>query len=189
MSKRSRGQIALEQIRSKTGPASSMVPHSPELKKKGEVLSPIKKLMESPKPINKTLKKFKILSPDRFTDSVSRLISTFKTVNNVVTSLQARRKHCAWEIVVDSYQTISNSALELDEFLLLLVIWRDSFSLRWQAKSLDQHNNPRSYELVVEIPSRSERTNETGAPQSSPSSQKAPETTSQIHAQRIGTFT
>lgn len=193
--------MVLEQHR-KAEISSSSAANAPELKAKGEVLSPVKKLMGSPSAkevsLNTAKTSTQYLASDRFSDTVSRLISTFKTINNAVSSLQMRRKQCSWRTVVESYQTISSDSLEIEDLLIILSIWREAFSLRWQVKTTDSHNNPRSHELVVEIPSQHTTSSITDAQntsvsQSPPASQglaSAPiVSASQLHFQRIGIYT
>jgi len=182
----------LEQHR-KAENSSSVAANAPDLKVKGEVLSPVKKLMGSPPAKEATLNAVKAtaqcLPSGRFSDTVSRLISTFKTINNAVSSLQVRRKQCPWTTVVESYQTISSDSLESEDLLVILSIWREAFSLRWHVKTTDSHNNPRTHELMVEIPSQ--RTpNTIVAEQEDSALQSTPVVSaSQLHFQRIGIYT
>ena len=184
--------MVLEQHR-KAENSSSVTATAPDAKVKGEVLSPVKKLMGSPPSKETATKSAKpttqCISSDRFSDTVSRLISTFKTINNAVSSLQARRKQCPWTTVVESYQTISSDALQIEDLLVILSIWREAFSLRWQVKTTDSHNNPRSHELIVEIPSQ-RTANSAVMDQEDSALQSAPAVSaSQLHFQRIGIYT
>jgi len=136
------------------------------------------------------------LPHDRFAEDISRLITKFKTINSAVTTLQSRRKQCLWSTVVESYQSIAADALTLDDLLIIVSIWREAFNLRWHVKSFDAHNNPRGYELVVEIPPRvtdnSDSTAEMTDAQSPQSSQIAPqvqESVSKLLMQRIAMYT
>lgn len=133
---------------------------------------------------------------DRFAEDISRLITKFKTINSAVTTLQSRRKQCLWGTVVESYQSIAIDALTLDDLLTILSIWRGAFHLRWHVKSFDAHNNPRGYELVVEIPPRvtndddgAVEMSDAQSPPPSQNAQPAQESTSRLLMQRIAMYT
>ena len=144
MSKRSRGQIALENHRAKSAQSAS---NSKVEKRPQEIKSPVKKLLESPV----LQRKIAIASAD-YNPEIFKYLSCFKTLSNVLITFRSRRKQCTWESIVDSYQTISPDSLSLEDLSTLLSIWNDSFSIRWQVKTFDAMQNPRSYEMLVELP-------------------------------------
>jgi hypothetical protein len=146
MSKRSRGQMMVQSLKAQSG--SAVVSSPPTEKAKAEIKSPLKKLMESPA----GRKVMEAESASATAEEVSRLSSKFKTVNSVVTTLRNRRKPCTWDSIVESYQTISPESLSMDDLTTILTIWKDAFAVRWQVKTFDAQQNPRSYELVVELP-------------------------------------
>lgn len=194
MSKRSRGQVALDKIRAKSEASKSVADTmSPHKTANSEVKSPLKKLMESPA-VGKLADKSSLkLSPTRFDETVSALISKFKSISNVLLSLQSRRKMSTWETVVESYQTISSDALTLDDLLIILSIWNEAFSTRWQPRTFDAKQNARTFELIVEIPASSTPSDtitiEDNAPGSSSNQPAASvESTSLLRALRITTF-
>lgn len=179
MSKRPRENLVVDQFGSQPGNKSSVSSSA----RSGELAAKL-----ATPPLNCDL------SRDRFAEDVSCLIAKFKTINSAVTTLQSRRKLCLWETVVESYQAIATDALTLEDLLVTLSIWREAFNLRWHVKSVDAHDNPRGYELVVEIPPRfsgSDGHGSNGAQSPAPSRKAASmqESSSKLLMQRIGVFT
>jgi hypothetical protein len=141
--------MMVQSLKAQSGSAAVSSP--PTEKTKADIKSPLKKLMESPA----GQKVMETESANASAEEVSRLSSKFKTVNSVVTTLRNRRKPCTWDSIVESYQTISPESLSLDDLTTILTIWNEAFAVRWQVKTFDAQQNPRSYELVVELPSAS----------------------------------
>lgn len=195
MSKRSRGQLAIDKLRAKSELSKSVaVAMSPEDKMRSEVRSPIKKLLSSPT-VGKDAKNGSTKLPtNRFDATVSLLISKYKSICNVLDSLQSRRKLCSWDTIVESYQTISSDGLALDDLLTILCVWKDAFSVRWQPRTFDAAQNARSYELIVETPSAvvttSVQSSEVDSPgRSSPAPVATVEASALLRSQRIADFT
>ena len=122
-------------------------------KSKPGMKSPLKTLLASPAVQKMVESEFK----SDIADEVAKISSCFKILNNSVTSFHNRRKKQIWESLVESYQTISPCSLSIDDLATILTIWKDAFILRWQANSFDSASNPRSYELLVELPTQPNR--------------------------------
>jgi hypothetical protein len=153
MSRRSRGQMALQQHRAKSD--DTCITSRKNVGKDHDTKTTLTKLIESPvlaKPTSIAQISKAELNPNRFNGVVSKLISCFKTMNIVVTSFVKKRKQCTWDALTESFQAISSSALTLDDLLFTLSVWGDAFTARWQPKNVDSMQNILSYELIVDLP-------------------------------------
>lgn len=164
MSKRSRGQMMVQSLRATAQESSPQpLPEKDDHSKPGKpgksdkpgksgmsgIKSPLKALMESAAAQKMVETEFK----SEISEEVAKISSCFKILNNAVTTYHSRRKKHSWESLVASYQTISPGSLSIDDLATILTIWKDAFILRWQANTFDSAHNPRSYELLVEMPS------------------------------------
>jgi hypothetical protein len=150
MSKRSRGQMMVKSLRARDETPSSSTPQkSGRGKVKADIKSPIKQLLESPG-VKKLMEE--ATTSSAIAEEVSRLSSCFKTLNSIVSTFHKRRKQSSWESVTESFETISPGSINVDDLATILTIWSEAFTVRWQAKTFDSQQNPRSFEMLVEVP-------------------------------------
>lgn len=82
----------------------------------------------------------------------AKLMMKFKTLDNILLSFQQRKKICRWCYAVESYQTICDNSLSIEDLLNVLAVWQEAYCIKWAVCLVDQNKVVRDYELILELP-------------------------------------